>query len=814
MPSPKRMRTEISDNPATPNGSETVDDFDDIYNTPPHIAHDTQSQNGRAPEGPAEQLPSMADQTISLPGLGNLQESGIPPDDTMQMDVNCKGSPLPHVLRQSDYMKEASSPQTGAKSVSHSAVNAKDEAVLRKICEGTRQSEGDDFSPIAAQDEDEETSQEEAYDPAAGYNAKPKHRPKAISGASEMKEKGATNSQVHGVNGTTTAPTKSLEMIDHDMTEVPVSTASGEDRGELTKNVTRDQDDLSFHNIASSNKDNPEAEFELDSSPLSSSSSDTSTDSSSDDGDDDSTNGEGYDLLSPEEQARRLMAEDGESEDDNQGKNKSSRQVRTQNEKPDEEVPKPSVTITEDMKIEVLGTVDIMVENTVLVKARTSGEYQVLEAGSVLCLENRTVIGAIAETLGRVQQPYYSVRFSNDTAIKEAGLDKGTVVYFVEQHSSTVFTQPLKGVKGSDASNLHDEEVGADELEFSDDEAEAEHKRRLKMQKQARRTGRESQLDGFSKGPRGVIGSGGHHSTNDAGRNFSFPQEQHLSPPQTSLNYDEQGDMEADNEDLYTPLTRPSNFHEMMIQGNAPVEARLSNLHGMSREDMPAERIRRGNSDRGPRNRQHRNDRGGSRGHGRGRAGRRGGFSTRPMHEKRHSPSYHQSPASIPSPLDVTGLPAPPHVNGSFGYSPPLHHQNQHQHLFQGQHQPSIQGQQQLAHPTHPQYPQGFAQYQQHSPPPHPPHFSSGAVDLYGQQFSNYGHQPALQQAYAGYSPTGQPNPTPPSHPPSTSTQAQAQAHIPAGAHVNPAFFRQQHMQEDQRTQTQGYPQQSWYAGS
>lgn len=32
-------------------------------------------------------------------------------------------------------------------------------------------------------------------------------------------------------------------------------------------------------------------------------------------------------------------------------------------------------------------------------------------------------------------------------------------------------------MKGSDASNVHDEEVGEDEVEFSDDEAEAAYKR-------------------------------------------------------------------------------------------------------------------------------------------------------------------------------------------------------------------------------------------------------------------------------------------------------------------------------------------------
>lgn len=53
-------------------------------------------------------------------------------------------------------------------------------------------------------------------------------------------------------------------------------------------------------------------------------------------------------------------------------------------------------------------------------------------------------------------------------------------VYHVPQRSKYVFTRDLVKFKGSDASNLHDEEVGENELEFSDDEAEAEYKRRRK----------------------------------------------------------------------------------------------------------------------------------------------------------------------------------------------------------------------------------------------------------------------------------------------------------------------------------------------
>ena len=56
----------------------------------------------------------------------------------------------------------------------------------------------------------------------------------------------------------------------------------------------------------------------------------------------------------------------------------------------------------------------------------------------------------------------------------------GREVFHVPARSRFVFLSQIKAYKGSDASNVHDEEPADDELEFSDDEAEAAHKSRLK----------------------------------------------------------------------------------------------------------------------------------------------------------------------------------------------------------------------------------------------------------------------------------------------------------------------------------------------
>ena len=79
--------------------------------------------------------------------------------------------------------------------------------------------------------------------------------------------------------------------------------------------------------------------------------------------------------------------------------------VTNSNEVKDAIVPKPDVLITQEMKITPLGLVELAVDRMVVIKGATPGEYQVLESGSVICNANREVVGAIADTFGKVQEP-------------------------------------------------------------------------------------------------------------------------------------------------------------------------------------------------------------------------------------------------------------------------------------------------------------------------------------------------------------------------------------------------------------------------
>ncbi|KAI4150088.1 MAG: hypothetical protein LQ340_004270 [Diploschistes diacapsis] len=474
------------------------------------------------------------------------------------------------------------------------------------------------------------------------------------------------------------------------------------------------------HIISEENQKPAEAgeqpEFESDSSPYESSSDDTSDTESKDDSED--SDDEGYELLDPVEQARRLMEEDGGSDEEGHGKASVGGQVRTLNEKPEEVVTAPDINVTQDMSIEELGHVEATVDNMVLIKAKITGEYQVLESGSLLCLGNRSVIGMVAETLGRVQEPLYSVRFTNADSVASAGLSKGSSVFYVPQHSTFVFTKALQSVKGSDASNIHDEEVGEDEMEFSDDEAEAEYKRMKKLQRQEKRTSR--------GGP-----ARGHPHSFINGRNRKSPYNTDV----TTLEYE---DSNAGDE-LYTPLTRPSNLNELRSPGTISAE-------------YPQEGYSRGF--RGARGREQR-----GRGMGRGRGDRRYGDNNRSQ------PAQSIPNLSLPSTPSFTPLPsqqpfcppAPQNNAPSYSALPP-------QFAYTVPSQACLQG------------------FQGESLPqtaiPHNPYSSA-------QQSwqSNYG-QPQVPL----------PSPNPQRQSP-TQASYPYNANLPPGAFINPAFFGNQFQQ-------------------
>lgn len=376
-------------------------------------------------------------------------------------------------------------------------------------------------------------------------------------------------------------------------------------------------------------------EWEADSSPYESSSESSSSDS---DSDDDSEDEGGYQLLGIEETARLLMAADGEGDGDGTGKGKGpGAALRTKNEIPEEVIPKPDVTITPEMKIEPLGNIEFVVETTIVIKSQVPGEVQVLDSGSVLCKEDRTVIGALAEVLGNVRSPMYTVGFSSEDDIKEFGLVTGTPIYYSVDHANYVFTQPLKEAKGTDASNLHDEEVPAEEMEFSDDEKEAEYKRQQKLKRRG-----------------GKAGRGGREQNPAASHDTSSHQ-----APGAALNYDD------DEDGPYKPLTRPPGFGQAGPPSHIPLPPKPETgfsppRGGRGHGHRGAHRGGRGDF-RG------RNQRGGYRGGDRRHGSRGGGSGSYPQFGRDGADSPQTGFQNLPPPPPQNPhLPPPP-----FGAKPP-----------------------------------------------------------------------------------------------------------------------------------------------
>lgn len=574
---------------------------------------------------------------------------------------------------------------------------------------------------------------------------------------------------------------------------MPVTSGEPPTESNLPGDLTTEQQ------VGINNVQNAEAEFELDSSPIESSSEDTSDSSSEDSSDNE------YEMLDPAEQARLLMQEDGGSDDEGGKKGAASAPLRTLNERPDEVVEKPNISVTEDIPIEELGEAETIVENLVLIKAKTTGEYQVLETGSLLCLKDRTVIGVVAETLGRVQQPLYTVRFTNVAAISESGISKSTAIYYVPQHSTFVFTQAITAIKGSDASNIHDEEVGDDELEFSDDEAEAEFKRHQKLQRQAKRGGgRGASTNGHSRASR----ENGYSNGNRNGNGKAEGSQVNVA----SISYDD--DVGGD-EDLYTPLARPSDLHEhpgQGVHGESSSGSRHHDRGGHGSRGRGGNSRGRGDRGRGDRGR---GDYGrGDRGRGRDRGNRQAGFNGNRGdrqagfngNRSERQGSVHSDNSHPPPPVpDLSLPPAPPPPRPPYSMGPPQ--PPVPPPSFTRSYSP-YSSQQTFNHQPYSQsYPAGPPQYPYHqgqpaSQQPHLPNFQPPQ-----QQYSQQSHYPQQPYPPVTASLNGQTPPAQPTPP------------LPPGSFVNPAFFsntfQQPARQPQYPPQYNGFPpsQQNGYSG-
>lgn len=140
--------------------------------------------------------------------------------------------------------------------------------------------------------------------------------------------------------------------------------------------------------------------------------------------------------------------------------------------------------VPENAPLEYVGTIIALVEQSAIISASTSGELRVLKENSVLCFEDRLVLGPLFEVFGRLQSPKYRVKFNTEEEFHQISDKKGEKVYYVVPESQFVYTAALKKIKGTDASNCHDEELPEEEQDFSDDERELAAKQAKSKRKQ------------------------------------------------------------------------------------------------------------------------------------------------------------------------------------------------------------------------------------------------------------------------------------------------------------------------------------------
>ncbi|KAG1365417.1 H/ACA ribonucleoprotein complex non-core subunit NAF1 [Cocos nucifera] len=130
-------------------------------------------------------------------------------------------------------------------------------------------------------------------------------------------------------------------------------------------------------------------------------------------------------------------------------------------------------TIKSKNELEIWGT-RVIVEGSV--------NHNPLDEGSILWItDTRSPLGLVDEIFGPVKCPHYVVRYNSEKDVP-AGIGEGTAVSFVTEFACKILNEKDLYKKGYDASGKNDEEV-TDEVEFSDDEKEAEYKRSLFQEK-------------------------------------------------------------------------------------------------------------------------------------------------------------------------------------------------------------------------------------------------------------------------------------------------------------------------------------------
>jgi H/ACA ribonucleoprotein complex non-core subunit NAF1 len=207
------------------------------------------------------------------------------------------------------------------------------------------------------------------------------------------------------------------------------------------------------------------------------------------------------------ESNERQILQDFDEDEDPLPVPSSGNYFTTKNEVTKAEITAPEIDqVRPDEQLEKVGEIMTIVDRIVIVRGLPSQHFnhaseRALDSDTLLVFDDRKVLGyvrfhssvfieaifvhtlpgQIYETFGPTMQPLYQVKFCESFPLNPERVRVGREVFHVPSRSRFVFVSQIKSLKGSDASNVHDEEPGDDEVEFfSDDEAETAYRNRLK----------------------------------------------------------------------------------------------------------------------------------------------------------------------------------------------------------------------------------------------------------------------------------------------------------------------------------------------
>ncbi|KAL3624736.1 hypothetical protein CASFOL_031404 [Castilleja foliolosa] len=191
--------------------------------------------------------------------------------------------------------------------------------------------------------------------------------------------------------------------------------------------------------------------------------------------------------------------------------------------------PVPSVSVTLEPHHQTLpvGVILSIVGAQVIVEGVE--KHNPLSESSILWItESRLPLGIIDEIFGPVKNPYYIVRYNSESEVP-AGIEQGTLISFVQEFANHVLNDKSLYQKGYDASGENDEEL-SDELEFSDDEKEAEYRKMIKMKKRGKANESKPGNRRKEKKQQNNRNSNSNRNQGPAPQKFSSTQDHHSAP--------------------------------------------------------------------------------------------------------------------------------------------------------------------------------------------------------------------------------------------------------------------------------------------